>query len=280
MTADSKEGGPDNGSTAVRNTIAAGTGCGCLLSPVALVGTVIVVIIIGGLGVLLYPLIVIILLFHGHGPHSPEQAAGKIYDIALGDGTGKLDASTVPNELVDAVKKAGGLCGAVGPVVIASQIEKESSWRRDLVGPNGEQGISQLPPDVFDKYGADEDDNHRTSALDGADSIVAQGNYMCDLADQAKHLIDDGDVKGKVLDLALAAYDVGMDAVRAAGGVPQTNEAQGYVLGVRVEFAKYAGIASWPAGSTPGVTPTPSDGATPTPLTSPATSITTPGPGN
>jgi hypothetical protein len=48
-----------------------------------------------------------------------------------------------------------------------------------------------------------------------------------------------------------------MDAVRAARGVPQTNEAQGYVLAIRAQFAKYQGIGAPPSGATPGVTPDP-----------------------
>ncbi|MGW7384545.1 hypothetical protein [Streptomyces sp. NPDC054794] len=50
-------------------------------------------------------------------------------------------------------------------------------------------------------------------------------------------MIDSGEVvqtgtTNTVLDLALAGYHLGMDAVRAAKGVPNTNEAQGYVLAV------------------------------------------------
>ncbi|MGW3661747.1 lytic transglycosylase domain-containing protein [Streptomyces sp. NPDC005141] len=263
------ESGADGSSNAVRNTIVAGTGCGCLLSPLALVGTVVVVIVVGGFGVLLAPLIALILLFHGGGGDdgSNQDTADRMLAILQGDGKGELDTSTVPEDLVDPLQKAGALCDAVGPIVLASQVEKESGFNASLVGPNGEQGVSQLPPEIFKQYGKDDDDNDKVSALDAADSIMAQGRYMCDLAGQAQTMIDNGEIPetsddgttNSVLDLALAGYDVGMDAVRAAKGVPRTNEAQGYVLAVRAQFAKYQGIGAPPSGATPGVTPDPTD---------------------
>ncbi|MFG3169260.1 transglycosylase SLT domain-containing protein [Streptomyces sp. NPDC048200] len=262
----SGEGGEGGASTAVRNGIIAGTGCGCLLSPLALAGTLVVVVILGGFGVLLAPLIALYLLFHGGGGDPPsEDTADQTLSIFQGDGKGQLDTSTVPEDLVDPIQNAGELCGAIGPIVIASQVEKESGFNKTLVGPNGEEGISQLPPEIFKQYGKDDDDNGKTSALDAEDSIMAQGRYLCELAKQGQQLIDDGVIQetgedgtsNTSLDLALAAYDVGMDAVKAAKGVPQTNEAQGYVLAIRAQFAKYQGIGAPPSGATPGVTPDP-----------------------
>ncbi|MEV6196169.1 lytic transglycosylase domain-containing protein [Streptomyces sp. NPDC051920] len=273
----SQESGEGGSSTAVRNGIIAGTGCGCLLSPLALAGTLVVVVIMGGFGVLLAPLIALYLLFHGGGGDPPSQdTADQTLGIFQGDGKGELDTSTVPADLVDPIQKAGELCGAIGPIVIASQIEKESGFNSALTGPNGELGLSQLPPDIFSQYGKDDDDNGKTSALDAKDSIMAQGRYMCELAKQGQQMIDAGQVNqsdgngttNTVLDLALAGYDVGMDAVRAAKGVPQTNEAQGYVLAVRAQFAKYQGIGAPPSGATPGVTPDPDSTTTgPAPTT-------------
>ncbi|CAM5662920.1 hypothetical protein SHIRM173S_03703 [Streptomyces hirsutus] len=65
--------------------------------------------------------------------------------------------------------------------------------------------------------------------------------------------------RATVLDVTLAAYKVGMDAVIEVGGVPQSNDALGYVAAIRAQFAKYAGIAAPPDGATPGVTPSPDE---------------------
>ncbi|RMB84622.1 lytic transglycosylase domain-containing protein [Streptomyces shenzhenensis] len=257
------DGGESGVAKTVRNTGVAVLGFGCLLLPVVLVGGAVVVIIFGGLGVLLAPLIALILLFGGGGgSHSDadnEATANEVVAIMQGDGKDPLDESTVPEDLVQPIEDAGKECETIGPVVIVSQIEFASGYNSKMVGPDGEKGISQLPPAVFEKYGKDDDDNGKVSAEDDVDSIRAQGRFMCDLADEAQNALDTAKVKGNVLDLTLAAYKVGMDAVLAAKGVPQTNEALGYVAAVRAQFAKYAGVAAPPPGATPGVTPTPTE---------------------
>lgn len=261
-------GGGGGPSTAVRNTAIAGVGCGCLLSPLAVVGAVVVLIVFGGLGILLAPLIALILLFGGGGGDTSDymEEGREVIGIAQGDGQGELDASTVPEGLSEHIEEAGDVCDAIGPVVIAAQIEQESGFEESLVGENGEKGLSQLPPDIFERYGEDDDDNDEVSALDAADSIMAQGRYMCDLADEAQKMIDANEVTGTVLDLALAAYHVGMDAVRDAGGLPSTQEAQSYVLGIRTRFALYQGIGTPPPDPTPtSPGPTPTDPATTNP---------------
>ncbi|MFF7760207.1 lysozyme family protein [Streptomyces griseorubiginosus] len=259
------------GSSAVVYGVAgAGVG-GCVMIPLAVAGAVPLIIIFGGLGVLLAPLIALILLFGGGGGSaddysSDNDTANQMVAVLRGDGKGELDTSTVPSDLVDPIKKAGEQCDAIGPIVIASQLEKASGFNSTLVGPHGETGIAQLPPDTFSKYGKDDDDNGKTQATDNKDSIMALARYMCDLASQGQTLLDngtvvkttdkDGNTTNSVLDLALAGHAVGMEAVKAAKGVPQSNDALSYVLAVRAQFAKYQGIAAPPSGATPGVTPT------------------------
>ncbi|WP_329529478.1 lytic transglycosylase domain-containing protein [Streptomyces sp. NBC_01462] len=247
------------GSKTVRNAALATGGAGCLLFPMGLAGGTVIVIVFCGFGVLLAPLIAIYLLFHsifgggGGGDDIPGPSdASSVMAIFQGDGQGDLDTSTVPEDLVESIQKAGAICSYVGPIVIASQLEKASNFNASVSGPDGKQGISQLPPDIFSKYGKDDDGNGKTSVLDAKDSIMAQGRYMCDLAGQAQKMIDANQAAGSVLDLTLAGYAVGMDAVKAAQGMPTTNEAQGYVTSIRAQFAKYSGAAAIPSG-----TPTP-----------------------
>jgi hypothetical protein len=239
----SDSGDSGGSSNAVKYAVGTLTGMGCLLSPLALMGAGIVVIIIGGLGILLAPLVALILLFGGGGGdgEDPEATATRVSEILQGDGDGELDSEQVPEEYLESVQDAGAVCDVVGPVVIASQIERESHWEADFVGDDGSEGLSQLPKDIFDEYGGED-----ASPTDGEDSIAAQGEYMCDLADQMQEALDDGEVIGKVLDLTLAAYDAGPDAVIQAGGVPTTSESQGYVVGVRALFAQYEGVGATP----------------------------------
>ncbi|MFH8445981.1 transglycosylase SLT domain-containing protein [Streptomyces sp. NPDC018026] len=268
--------GQQGGTKTARNAAIAVGSISFLFSPVVLVGVAISTIIICGLGILLAPLILLYLLVTGGGgssdmPPSLSEASSAL-SIAQGDGLGDLDTSTVPEDLAEPIQNAGELCDVIGPVVIASQIQQESGFDEELLGPDGKKGISQLPPDVFDEYGKDDDDSGETTALDAEDSIMAQGRYMCDLADQAQELIDSGEAEGSVLDLALAGYAVGIDAVTTAGGLPATNEAQGYVVSVRAQFAKYEGIAAIPSDSaTPTGIETPLPTAVPSESLDPAT---------
>ncbi|MEU7314811.1 transglycosylase SLT domain-containing protein [Streptomyces sp. NPDC007083] len=226
----------------------AGTGCGCLMLPPAAAGIVVLLIIFGGLGVLFAPIIALILLFGGggSGADNPEADVDSdaVAESVQGDGKGELDEKTVPENLADVIQDAGGICDAIGPVVIAAQIEHESSFNKDMLGPHGEKGISQLPPDKFDEFGEDEDDNDETSATDPEDSIMAQGRYMCSLAKSVKPIVDSGRAPEdeSVLDLTLAAYEVGLEAVQEAGGVPENSKAQSYVITVRSLFPRFEGI--------------------------------------
>ncbi|MFI7142948.1 lytic transglycosylase domain-containing protein [Streptomyces massasporeus] len=206
-------------------------------------GGVVVVIIIGGLGVIFAPLIALILFFGGGGGGGGQAAStDEIVSVFEGDGLGELDPDSVPPELLDAIEEAGALCPDIGPVVIAAQIDEESGFDPGLVGPDGEQGISQLPPPVFEQFGEDDDDSGETSPFDTADSILAQGRYLCSLVEEVRPLTVPGQRMQDVLSLALAAYDVGPEAVSEADGVPRTSRSQNYVLNVRANFASYEGL--------------------------------------
>lgn len=244
-------------------------GCGCLAMPAVMTGGIVFVIIYCGLGVLFFPIVVLILLFGGGGGSGDDGwdvDTDAVIDSVQGDGTGQLDPETVPDDLVDPIQNAGSICDAVGPVVIAAQIQRESQFNEDLVGPDGAEGISQLPPEKFDEFGEDDDDNDETSAFDAEDSIMAQGRYMCSLVEQLQGLVDRGEapLNHSVLDLALAAYDAGIDAVLEAKAIPETNQSQGYVVGVRSLFPRFEGIGgAVPPDASPTGSPSTSPSQTP-----------------
>ncbi|MFF2519461.1 lytic transglycosylase domain-containing protein [Streptomyces sp. NPDC058086] len=212
------------------------------------------IIIVGGFGVLLAPLIAIIMLFKGG--EGPDVDPNNVASVFQGDGKGTLDPTAVPADLVDPIQEAGTLCPEIGPVVIAAQIDRESGFDANLVGPDGEQGISQLSPEIFARFGKDENDDGKASALDPADAILAQGRYLCSLAQQVRPFATSGQPPQDQLSITLAAYDVGIDAVQAAQGVPMTNRSQAYVLGIRAQFATYEGIVPKPSPSPSGSTNT------------------------
>jgi hypothetical protein len=237
---------------------------GCLFSPLIILILLVGVIVICAIGVIFWPLVLICQIFGcGGGGGGGGVDTDQVAEAFNGDGKGEVQEAAVPAAFLKYIQDAGEECDQIGPVVIAAQIQQESGFREQLIGPDGAKGISQLPPDKFDEYGEDDDDNDKTSALNAGDSIRAQGRYMCSLAKDIDRLIADGGVKDEEpnsLDLTLAAYHLGLDEVRKAKGVPEYGGAQAYVFGIRTSFALYSGVVNYPEGSGyPSVSPLPLD---------------------
>lgn len=158
----------------------------------------------------------------------------------------------VPEPYRPWVLKAGALCpDAVGPAVIAAQIEAESNWNPTAGSGAGAQGIAQFMPGTWPSWGHDEDGNRDGppgnpdlgSPFDPPDAIMAQGRFMCALVDTMRGYLQDGSVQGDVLDLALAGYNAGPGAVHAVGGIPHNGETEIYVAKIRRLMGHYAAAA-------------------------------------
>jgi hypothetical protein len=241
------------GSNAAKAGIAFG-GMACMGIPLCVVGAAPIIIIFGGLGILLMPLIILILIFGGGGGSSQQESTGQeIADIAQGNGKGTLAESQVPEDLYDTLEEAGRKCSGISGIILASQIRVDSFWVRDKQGEGTKLGISQLPKDIFDKYGEDKDDNDKTQQQDAEDSIMAQGKHLCALYNDAKALKASGQVPDSedTLDLALGAYHVGMDSIKASGGISKNVDAQQYAVEVRSNFAMMQGIGAPPTSFNP-----------------------------
>ncbi|GAA4788396.1 lytic transglycosylase domain-containing protein [Streptomyces ziwulingensis] len=247
--------------------VVAGAGAGylgCLFSPLILLLLLVGVIVVCAIGVIFWPLVIICQIFGcGGGGDGAHVDSDKVAEAFASDGKGELIEESVSADYFEYIRDAGKECDQIGPIVIAAQIQQESMFNASLVGPDGAEGISQLPPDKFDEFGEDDDDNDDTSALDAGDSIRAQGRYMCSLAEDIDTLIANNELRGKDLDrldLTLAAYHVGLDEVKKAKGVPAQGGAQNYIFGVRTSFGMYSGAVDLPEGETyPSVSPLPLD---------------------
>jgi soluble lytic murein transglycosylase-like protein len=139
---------------------------------------------------------------------------------------GVLNTSAIPAQYVPWVLRAGSLCAAISPAIIAAQDQVESGWNPHAISPAGAEGIAQFMPSTFPAWGR-ADSAGAVSPFNPADEIMAQGRYDCSLAALAQKLIDAGQATGTTTDLALAAYNAGPGAVEAAHGVPAV--AAGYV---------------------------------------------------
>ncbi|MFG3253223.1 transglycosylase SLT domain-containing protein [Streptomyces sp. NPDC048172] len=280
MSEDNEEG--KNTTVAVAGTAGGLTLVGCLLPLFA------VILVFGGIMIvlsntILLPLKIVCELGLCSTPDMDKffnkDDGDKLAEAFNGDGKGDLNKKAVPPDYVDAIKNAGKECPQIGPIVIAAQIHQASGFKEKQVGPDGAEGISQLPPDKFEEFGEDDDDNGETSALDAEDSIMAQARYMCSLAEDVDEIAENKrDKEGKKvevddperLDMTLSAYRLGIEAVEKANGVPKDEDAKTYVASVRTWFSLYAGVIKVPDDK-PYPTPTPVE-------TSPAPTNTGPSP--
>ncbi|MDQ0772145.1 hypothetical protein QF026_000611 [Streptomyces aurantiacus] len=248
-------GGDDAQSSGSSTTYIAGgiaTGVvGCFVSLALLLILLAGTFVTAALGWIFWPIVLLckigILDCGSDGGGGSKVDTTQVIEAYNSDGRGALNENAVPAEYLERIKSAGKECSQIGPIVIVSQIQLASQFNEKLVGTDGREGISQMPPDKFKEFGKDDDSSGETSALNAADSIMAQGRYMCSLAKEIDTLIANKEVEGDALNMTLAAYKVGLDAVKQAKGVPKpevSQDAQSYIVGVRSSFALYSADAS------------------------------------
>lgn len=152
--------------------------------------------------------------------------------------------ANVPGEYQGVVLRAGSICPEITPPLIAAQIEAESNWNPNAASEAGAQGMTQFMPATWASAGKDGDGDGKAEINNPQDAIYSQGVYMCSLASEVKERISAGKLKGDVAQLALAAYNAGMGAVDAAGGIPPYKETQSYVPKIMELAAKYTAAKS------------------------------------
>ncbi|MEV6811001.1 glycoside hydrolase family 19 protein, partial [Micromonospora sp. NPDC051296] len=164
------------------------------------------------------------------------------------------------------IRAAAKKCDLLTPVIIAAQIEYASGFDADKEGPQGRKGLSQLTPEVFDEYGEDDDDSGEASVLDAEDSIHAHARYFCHLADETRRLLKANEVVGDHLTLTLMAWDVGLETVKAQGGMPVLALGS-YPFQIRGLFAQFTTDGSDSESDPDGSEPEPdADSATALPV--------------
>jgi soluble lytic murein transglycosylase-like protein len=103
-------------------------------------------------------------------------------------------------------------------------VRVESAFNPNAVSPAGARGLAQLMPDTAQALGVAIDDPNEN--LDGG----------------ARYLLEQIETFG-ALDLALAAYNAGPDAVRQYGGIPPYVETRAYVARVLAEFERLKSLS-------------------------------------
>ncbi|HTS83604.1 MAG TPA: lytic transglycosylase domain-containing protein [Usitatibacter sp.] len=127
-------------------------------------------------------------------------------------------------ERYTAIIKTASQSYGVDSRLVHAVISAESNYNPNAVSRTGAKGIMQLMPDTARRYGVQ-------NSMDPIENIHAGTKYLRDLLAM---------FKGR-LDLALAAYNAGENAVIRNGGIPPYAETRSYVprvLGYYREFQK------------------------------------------
>lgn len=132
----------------------------------------------------------------------------------------------VPRAYLAAVAQAATK-NNVPPELLAAQIQAESGWNPNAHNASGADGISQFMPGTAKAWGL-------TNTRDPIASIAAQGRMMGSLL-KSYH--------GNV-DMALAAYNAGPNAVAKYHGVPPYSETQNYIKSIKGYEHNYPGLAA------------------------------------
>lgn len=144
--------------------------------------------------------------------------------VVAGEGSGD-EATNIPNGWAPLVREAAQTAGL--PVsVAAAQLQQESQWDENAVGPVLEdgtrpKGLAMFTDQTWVRYGNGGD------PFDPEDALGAYGDYMADLKTELEPLAD-GDAD-ELVRLTLAAYNAGPGAVQEFQGIPPYPETQQYV---------------------------------------------------
>jgi len=123
-----------------------------------------------------------------------------------------------------AIIKTASVAYGVDAMLVHAVISAESNYNPDAVSRTGAQGLMQLMPDTARRYGV-------RNSMDPMENIHAGTKYLRDLLAMFKGRID----------LAVAAYNAGENAVIRSNGIPPYAETRSYVprvLGFYRDFQK------------------------------------------
>lgn len=111
---------------------------------------------------------------------------------------------------------------SLDPMLIKSVMHAESAFDPNAVSRKGAAGLMQLMPDTARRYGV-------SSVFDPRQNVLGGARYLSFLVERF-----DGD-----LELALAGYNAGENAVDRSGGVPPYAETRHYVKKVLRLYRRY-----------------------------------------
>jgi soluble lytic murein transglycosylase-like protein len=135
-------------------------------------------------------------------------------------------AARTPRAEIERVIKASAADYDVDPALIEAIIENESAFDSNATSSAGARGLMQLMPETADALGV-------TNSYDATQNVRGGTRYLRSLLDRF----------GKV-ELAVAAYNAGPDAVQKYGGVPPYEQTRRYVRNVLASYARRSQVGN------------------------------------
>lgn len=164
-------------------------------------------------------------LITDHPRTEPGYRLIKVYPVAdVWQQTGKrrlAAARPVPSSYDTLIQNTAHSV-SLDPMLIKSVMHAESAFNPDAVSSKGASGLMQLMPGTARRYGV-------SSVFDPRQNVMGGARYLSYLLDRF-----DGD-----LELALAGYNAGENAVDRNGGIPPYAETQHYVKKVMELYRQY-----------------------------------------
>jgi len=131
-----------------------------------------------------------------------------------------FSSSSEPSKYSAIIDKAAVKYGLPSDL-IHSIIKAESNFNPRAVSPKGAIGLMQLMPSTAKQYGV-------TNIYDPEDNILGGTRYLKDLSSLYQ----------KNLDLVLAAYNAGQEAVKKYQGIPPYQETIEYIEKVKSSYGR------------------------------------------
>ncbi len=151
---------------------------------------------------------------------SGNEQDGAVNYNAIRQDIGRWDSPMNPQDLENIVREASQISGLTENLIYAV-MATESKFAPNAVSPKGAQGLMQLLPGTARSVGVSNPSDPRQNAIGGARYLEEQFE------------------KFGTLELALAAYNAGPEAVRQHNGIPPYRETQEYVRRVLETLRRY-----------------------------------------
>jgi soluble lytic murein transglycosylase-like protein len=148
----------------------------------------------------------------------PDDGFGSVLERRLQ--TPVSDIGVRSRGSIETLAQREGARYRVDPALVEAIVSNESGFDPAATSPAGAQGLMQLMPSTARDLGV-------TDPYDPAQNVAAGTRYLRGLLDRFKRV-----------DLAVAAYNAGPNAVARYGGVPPFAETQDYVRNVLAEYRR------------------------------------------